>query len=168
MIIEPAMKLRPQAILSIVIALFFVVFAYEAKDWKLQARLYPWAVGLPMLILAIIQVVLDLKGVGPKQTAGDAPVDVQLAERTDPALARRRTINIFSWLVGYLIAVWLLGFSYCVPLIVFLYLKFQSRERWPLTIALTALAWIFFYGLFDRLLHLPFPDGELFTWLGWA
>lgn len=166
MIIEPAMKLRPQAVLSIVIALFFVVFAYEAKDWKLQARLYPWAVGLPMLILAVIQVVLDLRGVGPKQTASDAPVDVQLAERTDPALARRRTINIFSWLVGYLIAVWLLGFSYCVPLIVFLYLKFQSGERWPLTIALTALAWIFFYGLFDRLLHLPFPDGELFTWLG--
>lgn len=162
------MKLRPQAILSIVIALFFVVFAYQAKDWKLQARLYPWAIGIPMLILAIIQVVLDLKGVAPKQTASDAPVDVQLAERTDPALARRRTINIFSWLIGYLIAVWLLGFSYCVPLIVFLYLKVQSRERWPLTIALTAVAWIFFYGLFDRLLHLPFPDGELFTWLGWA
>jgi hypothetical protein len=168
MIIEPAMKLRPQAILSIVIALFFVVFAYQAKDWKLQARLYPWAIGIPMLILAIVQVVLDLKGVAPKQTASDAPVDVQLAERTDPALARRRTINIFSWLIGYLIAVWLLGFSYCVPLIVFLYLKVQSRERWPLTIALTAVAWIFFYGLFDRLLHLPFPDGELFTWLGWV
>jgi len=162
------MKLRPQAILSIVIALFFVVFAYQAKDWKLQARLYPWAIGIPMLILAIVQVVLDLKGVAPKQTASDAPVDVQLAERTDPALARRRTINIFSWLIGYLIAVWLLGFSYCVPLIVFLYLKVQSRERWPLTIALTAVAWIFFYGLFDRLLHLPFPDGELFTWLGWV
>src|ERR1051325_9702566 len=125
MIIEPAMKLRPQAILSIVIALFFVVFASQAKDWRLQARLYPWAIGIPMLILAIVQVVLDLKGVASKQTASAAPVDVQLAERTDPALARRRTINIFSWLVGYLLAVWLLGFSCCVPLVVFLYLKFQ-------------------------------------------
>jgi hypothetical protein len=52
--------------------------------------------------------------------------------------------------------------------VVFLYLKFQSRESWPLTIALTMVAWIFFYGLFDRLLHLPFPDGEIFVWLGWA
>jgi putative tricarboxylic transport membrane protein len=162
------MKLRPQAILSIVIALFFVVFAYQAKDWRLQARLYPWAIGIPMLILAVIQVVLDLKGIAPKQTQSAAPVDVQLAERTDPALARRRTVNIFTWLIGYLIAVWLLGFSYCVPLVVFLYLKFQSRESWPLALGLTMLAWIFFYGLFDRLLHLPFPDGELFTWLGWT
>ena len=168
MIIEPAMKLRPQAVLSIVIAVFFIVFAYQAKDWKLQARLYPWAIGLPMLILAVIQVVLDLKGIGAKQTASDAPVDVQLAERTDPLLARRRTSNIFSWVSGYLIAVWRLGFSSCVPLIVFLYLKFQSRESWPLTIALTAVAWLVFYGLFDRLLHLPFPDGEIFVWLGWA
>ncbi|HTM08053.1 MAG TPA: tripartite tricarboxylate transporter TctB family protein [Verrucomicrobiae bacterium] len=168
MIIEAWMKLRPQAFLSIVLAVFFIVFVYQAKDWRLQARLYPWAIGIPMLILAVIQVILDLKGIGPKQTASDAPVDVQLAARTDPALARRRTINIFSWIIGYLVAVWLLGFAYCVPLIVFLYLKLQSREGWPLSLALTATAWLVFYGLFDRLLHLPFPDGELFTWLGWV
>jgi hypothetical protein len=52
-----------------------------------------------------------------------------------------------------------------VPLVVFLYLKVQSKERWPLSIALSAGAWLFFYGLFDRLLHLPFPDGVLIAWL---
>ncbi len=162
------MKLRPQVLLSLVVAIFFIVFAYQAKDWRLQARLYPWAIGIPMLILAVLQVVLDLKGVGPKQGANAAPVDMQLAARADPAVARRRTINIFSWIVGYLVAVWLLGFGYCVPLIVFLYLKVQSRESWLLSVALAAIAWIFFYGLFDRLLHIPFPDGELFNWLGWV
>ncbi|HEY1268939.1 MAG TPA: tripartite tricarboxylate transporter TctB family protein [Candidatus Binatia bacterium] len=160
------MKLRPQVLLSLVVAIFFIVFAYQAKDWRLQARLYPWAIGIPMLILAIIQVVLDLKGVVAKETTNAAPVDMQLSERTDPALARRRTINIFSWIVGYLIAVWLLGFGYCVPLIVFLYLKVQSRESWLLSVTLAVFAWLFFYGLFDRLLHIPFPDGEIFNWLG--
>src|SRR4051794_11336874 len=108
------MKLRPQAILSILLLVFFALFVYEAKDWRLQTRLYPWAVGIPMLILAVVQVVLDLKGIGPKKDSGNAPVDVQFAERTDPVLARRRTINIFSWIIGYMIAVWLLGFGYCV------------------------------------------------------
>jgi hypothetical protein len=30
----------------------------------------------------------------------------------------------------------------------------------------TAAVWVFFYGLFDRLLHLPFPEGWMLTWLG--
>jgi hypothetical protein len=162
------MKLRPQVLLSLAVAIFFIVFAYQAKDWRLQARLYPWAIGIPMLILAIVQVILDLKGVVAKETTNAAPVDMQLSERTDPALARRRTINIFSWIVGYLIAVWLFGFGYCVPLIVFLYLKVQSRESWLLSVLLAVFAWLFFYGLFDRLLHIPFPDGEIFNWLGCA
>jgi hypothetical protein len=29
-------------------------------------------------------------------------------------------------------------------------------------------AWGIFYGLFDQLLHLPFPAGWLFSWLGLA
>jgi heme/copper-type cytochrome/quinol oxidase subunit 4 len=160
------MKFKPQLVLSILLVVFFSIFAYTAKDWRLQARLYPWAVGIPMLVLALVQVVLDLKGIGPKKNQNDAPVDVQFAERADPVVARRRTLNIFSWIVGYIIAIWLIGFFYSVPLLVFLYLKVQSRERWPLSIALTAIAWIFFWALFDRLLHLPFPQGALFAWLG--
>ena len=159
-------KIKVQVILSIILVVYFALFVYTAKDWRLQARLYPWAIGIPMFVLALVQVVLDLRGIGPKKSRSDAPVDVQFAERTDPVVARRRTINIFSWIAGYILAIWLFGFSYSVPLVVFLYLKVQSRERWPLSIALTAAAWLLFWGLFDRLLHLPFPQGELFVWLG--
>jgi heme/copper-type cytochrome/quinol oxidase subunit 4 len=160
------MKFKPQLVLSILLVVFFSIFVYTAKDWRMQARLYPWAIGIPMLILALIQVVLDLRGFEPAKKHDDAPVDVQFAARADPVVARRRTLNIYSWIVGYIIAIWLIGFSYSVPLVVFLYLKVQSRESWPLSIILTTGAWLCFWGLFDRLLHLPFPDGALFTWLG--
>ncbi len=161
------MKIRSQAVLSLILLAFFAVFVYTAKEWRLQARLYPWAVGIPMLVLALAQVILELKGIGPKKNDNSAPVDVHFAEHADPVLARRRTINIFSWIVGYIIAIWLIGFSYSVPLVVFLYLKVQSREPWLLSLTLTAVAWLVFWGLFDRLLHLPFPQGMLFTWMGW-
>ena len=162
------MKIKPQIILAVILVVFFAVFVYQAKDWRMQARLYPWAIGIPMLILAVVQVVLELRGVEAKKSVNDAPVDVQFAVRTDPALARRRMFNIFSWILGYVASIWLIGFGYSVPLIVFLYLKVQSHEKWLLSIALTASAWLFFWSLFDRLLHLPFPDGQLFAWLGLA
>jgi hypothetical protein len=44
-------------------------------------------------------------------------------------------------------------------------LKLGEREKWPLSLSLTATAWAFIYGVFNRLLHVPFPAGKVFVWL---
>lgn len=161
------MKVRPQAIFSFIFLIFFIVFVYQAQEWRLQARLYPWTIGIPMIILALIQVILDLKGVERKQT-DEAPVmDYQFSKTVEPKLARRRAITMFGWLFGFFVAIWLLGFSITIPLMVFTYLKIQSNEKWVISIILTILAWLFFYFLFVKLLTLPFPEGLIFTWLGY-
>jgi hypothetical protein len=161
------LKVKPQAIFSFVFLIFFIVFVYQAQDWRLQARLYPWAIGIPMIILALIQVILDLKGVERKQK-DEAPVmDYQFSQTVDPKIAKRRAITMFCWLFGFFFSIWLIGFSITIPLMVFSYLKIQSNEKWMISIVLTALAWVFFYFLFVKLLTLPFPDGLIFTWLGY-
>ena len=160
------MKIRPQAILSFVFLVFLIVFVYEAQEWRLQARLYPYAIGIPMIVLAIIQVILDLKGVERKQP-DSAPVDFQFSQTTlEPRVARRRAITMFAWFLGFFLGIWLLGFAITIPLMVFSYLKIQSNESWGISLMLTALAWLGFYFLFVRLLTLPFPEGLIFTWLG--
>ena len=132
----------------------------------MQARLYPWAIGIPMVILALVQVILDLRGYKAKETSDGAPVDFQFTQTIEPALARKRAITMFSWLLGFFLVVWLLGFEYGIPLMVFSYLKLQSNESWVLSIILTVLAFVFFWLLFVKLLTLPFPQGLIFTWLG--
>ncbi|HET9548777.1 MAG TPA: tripartite tricarboxylate transporter TctB family protein [Candidatus Binatia bacterium] len=161
------MKLRPAALFSICAFIFFCVFVYMAQDWRMQARLYPWAIGIPMLVLAIVQVILDLKGVTAKQSADATPMDFQFTKDVDATTARKRAITMFAWLVGFFFAIWLLGFPIAIALMMFTYLKFQGGESWVLSITLTIIAWLFFYSLFVRLLNLPFPDGLLMTWLGW-
>jgi tripartite tricarboxylate transporter TctB family protein len=158
-------KIRPQAILSFVFLVFFIVFVYQAKDWRMQARLYPWVIGIPMLVLAVIQVILDLKGVQREQKDDAAPMDFQFSQTVAPEVAQRRAIIMFSWLFGFFVSVWLLGFTITIPLMVFAYLR-SYKERWVLSVTLTVLAWVFFYMLFVRLLNLPFPDGMIFTWMG--
>jgi len=160
------LKVRPQAILSFVFLIFFIVFVYQAQDWRLQARLYPLAIGIPMLILAIIQVILDLRGVKAKETSDGAPVDFQLSQNIDPVLARNRAINIFSWIFGFFLLIWLLGFPIAIAAMMFGYLKIQSKEPWVLSIVLTAFGWICFWVLFVWLLNLPFPQGLILEWLG--
>ena len=160
------MKVRPQAIFSFIFLIFFIVFAYEAKDWRPQARLYPWVIGIPMVILAFIQVIFDLKGVERKAQDDATPVDFQLTQTVEPEVARKRAVNIFGWFLGFFAAIWLVGFSIAIALMVFGYLKIQSNEKWPISIILTTVAWVSFWGLFVKLLNLPFPDGMIQTWLG--
>ena len=163
------MKIRPAAIFSFCAFIFFCVFVYLAQDWRMQARLYPWAVGIPMVIFAFVQVILDLKGVKAKPSddgAPPTPMDFQFTKDVDPATAKKRAIVMFSWLFGFFALIWLLGFPIAIPLMMFAYFKFQGGESWVLSITLTIIAWIFFYGLFVKLLTLPFPEGLIVTWLG--
>ena len=132
----------------------------------MQARLYPWAIGIPMLILAIAQVILDLKGVKAKQSSDATPMDFQFTQDVEPAVAKKRAITMFSWLFGFFVAILLVGFNIAIPLMMFTYMRFQGKEPWILSIVLTVIAFVFYYTLFVRVLNLPFPEGLLITWLG--
>jgi hypothetical protein len=161
------LKLRPAALFSLIVLIFFCVFVYEAKEWRMQARLYPFAIGIPMLIFAIVQVILDLKGVKAKESSDGAPMDFQFQQNNLPAdVVRKRTITMFAWMFGFFMAIWLFGYVVAIPLMVFGYLKFQSNESWRLSVTLTVIAFVFFYSLFVKLLTLPFPDGAVQTMLG--
>ena len=162
------MKIRPAAIFSFLALIFFIVFVYQAQEWRPQARLYPWAIGIPMIILAIIQVILDLKGVESKQDDGAPPVDVQRTLTVEPEVAFKRTVSIFAWFFGFFFGCWLVGFTITIPVIAFSYMYLHGKEKLWLSATLTALAFVFYYSLFVRLLNLPFPDGLIQTWLGWA
>ena len=76
--------------------------------------------------------------------------------------------RVAAWMLAFFAAIALLGFMVAVPLFLFLYLKLQGGEGWAMSIGLTAGVFAAFYGLFDALLHLPFPAGWLLAWLGLA
>ena len=160
------MRFRSALIFDFFVLAFFGYMVWEAWAWDPQARLFPWVIGIPMLVLAVGHLVVDWKG-GPKQKVeGARPVDIEFAEGIDPSVARSRTLMSFAWLIGFLVSIWFLGFSISTALVVFLYLKVQAREGWLLSLLLTCGAWLLYYGLFERLLKLPFEDGKIFDWLG--
>ena len=55
---EFTLKITPAALFSFAALIFFCVFVYLAQEWRLQARLYPWAIGGPMVVLALVAGVL--------------------------------------------------------------------------------------------------------------
>ena len=146
---------------------FLVVLAAfaigSAWSWPFKTRLFPLATAIPLLVLALVQLALDLRGkAGP---ADGPPADLVPSTEVPAAIARRRTLLTFAWMAAFIALVFLIGFPLAVPLFMFCYLMLQSAAGWWRSLALTAVAWGFFYGLFERLLRFPFGAGLVQTWL---
>ena len=137
---------------------------YMALDWPFKAKLFPLSVSIPLLILAAIQLLQSISGAA--ETNDSAAVDIEFSSDVPPEIERRRVINAFSWIAGFILCVYLIGFPPTVPLFILVYLRFESRLGWVTSLLSTALTWAIFYGLFEKLVHLQFEQGALQGWLG--
>jgi hypothetical protein len=133
-----------------------------AMDWPLKAKLFPIAIGIPVFCMAVAEVLWGL--LRPAERVG--AMDFRPSEQLPSKVAVRRTLIAIAWMLGFLAGIVLVGFPVAVPLLVLLYAKLQGREGWGLSLGLALAVWGLFYGVFDRLLHLPFPAGWIQGWVG--
>lgn len=133
-----------------------------AWAWPWKAALFPLAIGIPVFVLAAVEVLWVLLGTTQRGETKDFQFSQELPDRE----VLKRSAVAGAWIAGLFAAIVLFGFPIAVPLFVFLYLKLQGKEGWILCVVFTAAVWVFFYGLFDQLLHLPFPQGWLLEWSG--
>jgi hypothetical protein len=146
--------------LAIVCVLLWAL--WQSRAFAVRAGLFPWAVLVPTLGVGMAQLARDLAGRRPAVDA-DAP---ESGFDAPPSGTGRRIGEIAAWIVGMLAAIWLVGFPIATLLTTFLYLRFGARESWTVSVALGLGGFLFVYGLFVRLLGVPFPPGRLFEWLG--
>ena len=143
------------------LVIILAVALWQSRNFGYRAGLFPWVIGTPILLLCIAQLVYDLQGKSnplKEPEAGDAGFELPAGE------AERRTINISFWILLFFVFIWLLGFSLAVPAATFLYLRFGGKENWTPSFVVTLIAAIFFYGVFEYTLNIPFPRGVLFSW----
>jgi hypothetical protein len=158
---EGGLQLGAPTLFTAVVVIMLALALWQSRNFGFRAGLFPWVIATPTVLLALTQLIKDMKG-RRKALGGAEEGEVVVP----PEIARRRTIAILGWTVGCFLLIWLLGFSWAVPLTIFLYLKLAGWERWPMTLVVTLCAWLFFYVLFEKMLNVPFPEGLLFTLFG--
>lgn len=151
-----SMRLRARSLFTLSILCLSGYAVISARNWPLGTRLFPWVIGIPVFLLSILQLAIEIyQAMHPQkiriEETGDLQIDLSMSSRE----VARKAGNFFAWLLGFFATVWLFGFFVAVPLYGFLNLKFQAREGWLLSLALTLGGFIFFVGLFDQVLHLP-------------
>ncbi len=133
----------------------------------IQANLFPKAIGILALVLLFWQLYMDMQpedSKSKKEKDDSSAADFEFTEEEALAPAKRKTIEMFGWIFGFGLGLWLLGFHIAVPMMILLFLV-RHGQSWTLTLSVTLVAGIVLWSVFDLLLHLPFPPGKLFDWL---
>jgi hypothetical protein len=153
--------------ISLTLMIIGATVAIMAVKWPFRTALFPVSIGACVFAMALADLFLGLFGKEDASAQGALGTKLtETAEDVDPETAFRRTLVMFAWIFGFFLMIVLLGFTVAVPLLVFLYLKVQSREGWVLSLVLTGATLILFYGLFVWLIETPFPEGWIIRWLG--
>lgn len=126
------------------------------RGWGTRSGLFPTVLGVPVLALAIAQLIVALRRAPrPAEEMADAGLDLP------PEVMRRRTAVIIATIGGFAAGTWLLGFVTTVPLLTFLYLKVAARESWTMSVGLSVAAGLIFYFVFVNALGVPAPPGPV-------
>lgn len=158
-----SLRLSWPTVFDLVVITIVICALWESRSFTFNAGLFPWTIGFSVLALAMVQFIRDFFVGTESRNADDRWAEARLQLPTN--VVHRRTAGIFGWIIGCFVAIWLLGFSIGVPLFTFVKLKFSGREKLSLTLVMTACAWALVYGLFQLVLKVPFPTGQLFLWL---
>ncbi|MBI4322625.1 MAG: tripartite tricarboxylate transporter TctB family protein [Chloroflexi bacterium] len=176
---------------SVVVVVLVALAVWVARDWAIRARLFPWTIGIPVLGLALLQLVLSLRGVRASSAASANPASRGLMDTIENALggpilpgqpgdvpgrypetgghqrlARQRTLSISIWVVVFVLGIWLLGFKVGSALLTYGFLRHGAGERWKISVVLGILTYIFFLLVFDFALAIPFPGGLIAESIG--
>ena len=142
------------ALFTVVIGLVLLWALQVAHGWdELRASIIVFFLGGIGVCLAALQLVMDLRsgrnGTGAPGIHMDAP-SVQPGSRWG-------NVEIWAWILGFYAAIRIIGFPPAVPLFVFAYARTYGAG-WLLSCLLAALAWVFVYGVFEHILHVPWPE----------
>ena len=149
---------------SAMVGLFYsLVFALAmGTAWHLppQATLFPLAAGTAVLILSLYQVVRELKGRAPGQDDDHRGyLDLQPQYTLSDALVARRALRMLSWIVGFYLLTYLIGYPFSVPLFVFAYLLLEAGARWWIGLLITTGVWLVVMVVFHQILGQNIPHG---------
>jgi hypothetical protein len=163
-------ELRFVVWLSIFITIIIAIAVVTATRWSWDTRLFPIVIGIPALLMALYQVIVEFKrwrqSAGPEQAPPAQIMDISIDQSIPKEVVARRTAVALAWIFSLVLAIWLVGFLIATPLFVFFYLRYEARATYPMAVLVAAVTLLFIWGLFDQILHTAWPDAVIFRILG--
>ncbi len=151
------MKFQPRSYLTLAIIVLLGVGIITALRWPLRANILVITIGGGCWLLAVVQLFKELKQQHEAESSG---MDVELTEEQQLGKAPLRALDIWAWLAACVAGIFLFGLYIAIALWSFLY-AFRHGSRWWMALIIALLCWGVIWGLFDQVVHMPFPEAYL-------
>lgn len=161
-------KIDPSFWLSVFFVMVIAVGVVTAGAWRWDTRLFPWAVGVPALILALWQLAADARGgrvrAPAEAKATEAVGDLSVDATIPIDIVRKRTLRAVAWIAVFMLGIWLAGFLIAIPIFVALYLYREARAGVVAAALVAGCTEFFVWGIFDWLMNIAWPEAALAAW----
>ncbi|WP_084438650.1 tripartite tricarboxylate transporter permease [Shinella sp. HZN7] len=149
-----ARNLWPQVVFTTIAVAFFVFTIVEGAENSFLDAVFPIAVGMVGLLTAATVLVWQVRGATGHGTAGNMNFDL------DDGTTSGSLWRFVGWLVGFVAAIGLVGFTLALIGFFVAFLKIVARSSWLQTLVLTAAA-VGLVLLLTSILHMNLPGGLL-------
>lgn len=173
------MRLTDRTFFTLAIFVVVLTFVLLSTGYQPKARLVPLAIGIPTLLLALFQLLIDMVPAVSRRFRFLEQYDVfgieservpqgsgQSDEQATPKTIHQRELRFAAWLLLLMALIYFLGYLTAIALFMPLFLRFRSSEGWRMTLAITAGTWIFVYVVFILVMRAPLHEGVLWPSLG--
>ncbi len=155
---------RGEAILACTFLGIFLFLVVIATGYNPKARRMPLVVGIPGVVLSMVEVARQT--IGKRRSGGVKAAAVtsgQEGSQTDLARSdeRQKILRSIGWMVLIVILIWAFGFIIGLPLFSMIFMK-AKKEGWVMSIAVTAAGMGVLYFLFMKALEMDIYRGLLF------
>jgi TctA family transporter len=176
-------NLNPDTWFSIIILCLFITTLTLASSWEFGARLVPSIISVAGILFTgslLLLRIFTAPIVNPFTTEGDATLQGSMASDKQKVPEEdvhfdiqadygelsvseifKRAANYFIWLLGFLGIAYTVGLLPSMFLFLVGYIRFQAKESWKSTLMVSVPMWLVSYGLFHKLLVVPWPQSIL-------
>ncbi len=150
------MNFQRRSFFTLALLIVLLMAVIGALGWPLRANiLILLLVGTGVIILGI-QLFKEIFTKASPEEKGSG-MDVVVDESQKGTEATKRTIAIWSWIIGLAMGIWLFSFAVSVPLFAFLY-SLLNVGRWYWSLFIGFLSFALLYGIFEMVIHAPWPE----------
>ncbi len=152
----------------IYVYIVIMVFALVILGLSVGAEYFRFKL-IPLIVSGFV-LILSAIGLRREILARDKSGTTATRDETDDGKETRESWYRYSligaWVVGFLLAIYLLGFITAIPLFLLSYLKTHGA-KWRIAITIAVLTTAIIYGVFILGLKVYLYEGLLFRWLGY-
>lgn len=139
----------------------FVIMTLLALDFPTKAKLMPLLIGIPAVLLGVVQLIIEYRAVAQELADSGKQVDAEKEAKE----GKKDEKQMIIWITLFFITILSLGFIYASPILVFSFLYFGSKESLKIALISAVSTWLLMFIIFVEWFKISLFEGLIPLWL---